>query len=92
MAKLQTHATLRYGDDGEAEFDLEVEHGDGRVYAVTGWRIKLDLHTRKTVRVGDAIDFLPLVNREVLVEQIQHEEAALVQSTKDMYAALREGV
>ena len=90
--KYATHATLRYGDDGEAEFDLEVEHGDGRVYAVTGWRTKWDGLKRKHVRVGDAIDFLPLVNREVLMEQIQHEEAALVQSTKDMYAALREGV
>ena len=87
--KHATHATLRYGDDGEAEFDLEVEHGDGRVYAVTGWRIKLDLHKRKTVRVGDAIDFLPLVSREVLMEQIAHEERAAVQSAKDMYADLR---
>lgn len=83
----QTHATLKYGDDGEAEFDLEVEHGDGRVYAVTGWRTKWDGLKRKHVRVGDAIDFLPLVSRDVLMEQIQHETRGTVE--RIMY---REGV
>ena len=85
--KYATHATLRYGDDGEAEFDLEVEHGDGRVYAVTGWRTKWDGLKRKHVRVGEAIDFTPLVSREVLWEQIQHETRGTVE--RIMY---REGV
>lgn len=88
--KYATHATLRYGDEGEAEFDLEVEHGDGRVYAVTGWRTKWDGLKRKHLRVGDAIDFLPLVNRDVLMEQIEHEERALIGTARDMYADLRE--
>ncbi|MBN9497829.1 MAG: hypothetical protein J0H39_13820 [Alphaproteobacteria bacterium] len=85
MGTLRTEATLRYGDDGEAEFDLEVEYGDGRIYAATGWRTKLDGLKRKHVRVGEPIDFLPLIAREVLMEQVARENAALIQSTKDMY-------
>lgn len=83
----RTQAALKYGDDGEAEFDLEVEHGDGRVYAVTGWRTKWDGLARKHVRVGDALDFLPFVNRDVLMEQIEHETSGTVE--RIMY---REGV